>query len=271
MKKRLFILLLCSIGLIVFCTGCGKDKKEIQVKEKVENTTEETAEKTTEEVKNAVIYIGKKGDYGKYNLPYTGKLTPKKVLNGISATTGWNLTLDKKITKKKDGYILCFSKKSAFYTGQTLDKNDEFYIPTEEDFYVTVLDSITKSFNKYFQEDGKTLNMYYWGADDSDLSLYGTGKTIPKDVAYEHKLLETFAKRRYIGGTSAEKYDLEVTFVRMQGDESVILKIDDTTQVYSVTYTALKAIFKNAQEGRAMKIQVTEDTQTGEKLITKIY
>jgi len=255
--------------LLLICTGCGKDK-ETSEEEEV-STTEKATEKTTESVKTAVIYIGKEGDYGKYNLLYEGTLTPKKILNGIAATTGWNLTLEKKITKKEDGYILCFSKKSVFYTGQKLDKEDEFYVPTQEDFYVTVLDSITKSFRKYFKEDGKTLKMYYWGADDSALSLYGTGKTIPKDVAYEHKLLGTFATRRYIGGASAEKYDLEATFVRMQGEEAVVLKVNNTTQIYSVTYTALKAIFKNAQEGRTMKVQITEDTKTGEKLITKIY
>ena len=66
-------------------------------------------------------------------------------------------------------------------------------------------------------------------------------------------------------------YDLDVTFVRMQDEETVVLTVEGSTQMYSVTYTALKAIFKNAQEGRQMRIQITEDTATGEKLITKIY
>ena len=264
MKKRFFILLLGLIGLVMCCTACGGDDRS-------EPTSETTTEETSEEVKSTVIYIGQKRDYGKYNMLYTGELTPAKVLNGIEETTGWDLSLDKEITKRDDGYILCFSEDSIFYTGETLDEDDEFYLSSQEDFYVTVLDSITRSFQRHFKIDDKNPNMYYWGADDSNLILTGTGKTLPKDVAYQHESLENFTTRRYIGGETAVSYDLDVTFVRMQDEETVVLTVEGSTQMYSVTYTALKAIFKNAQEGRQMRIQITEDTATGEKLITKIY
>jgi hypothetical protein len=49
------------------------------------------------------------------------------------------------------------------------------------------------------------------------------------------------------------------------------MEVDGDRQIYAVTYTALKAIFRNAKEGRQMRIQITEDVNTGDKLITKIY
>jgi hypothetical protein len=266
MKKKWILLFAVLIGIVVFSVACGKSES----KETSETATEETTQQT-EEVNNITLYIGNKDNFGKYNWPYTGELTPQVLIEGIAGTTGWNLSLDKKVTRKEDGYIICFGKKSVFYTGQKLDSDDEFYVPGEENFYITVLDSITRTIKEYYEEDDGALNLYFWGEDDSVLLLSGIGKTIAKDTAYEYGVIKATAQRRYISESDATKYDVEGTFISMQGDEVVEMEVDGDRQIYAVTYTALKAIFRNAKEGRQMRIQITEDVNTGDKLITKIY
>lgn len=262
MKKRIAVLLFCLVGILLLCAGCDRTGNT--------KATEETTEQTTKEMNNAVLYIGENGDFGKYNWPYSGDLTPQILMEGIAETTGWNLTLDKKVTKKLDGYIICFGETSVFYTGQNITEENEFYIPEETAFYKTVLDSITKTIRESFEKED-TLNLYYWGADDSDLVLTGIDKVITMDTAYEYDLIENISQKRYIKDEDANIYDVEGTFIALKGEEVVEFQVEGSTQIYSVTYTALKAIFKTAEEGRQMHIQITEDRNTGEKLITKIY
>lgn len=263
MRKRLFAMLFVMIGLLLLGTGCGGKKEETATE-----TTKE-AETTEEEIKIAVLFIGKEGDYGRYQWAYRGELTPRKLIRGIEKTTGWNLTLNKRVTKREDGYIICFSEKSVMYMGQKNDEEDEFYIPYKEHFYQSVLDSIKKTLRYNLKEDGETMNIYYWGADDTPLTIDELKITLPMGKSYDgFKNLENVKSKNEDGTLS---YEVEGTFLGMRGEEEVEMKIDGDKQTYQVTYPKLLAIFKTAADGQQMKIQITENMTTGEKLVTKIY
>lgn len=266
MRKRLFAVFLVIFGLCIMGTGCGNNEKEATTE-----TTAATEEKTKKEenVKTATLFIGKKGDYGRYYYNYKGTLTPRKLMKGIEKTTGWNLTLNKRVTKRADGYIICFSKKSVLYTGQKNKESDEFYIPYKEYFYQSVLDSIRQTIRYNLKKDGETMNIYYWGKEDTPLNISELHLTIPMNQPY--KGLGDFKSTQVKKTDTSVIYDVEGVFLGMKDEETVRMKVRGEEQSYRVTYPKLLPIFKAGNSGQTMKIQITENMATGEKLVTKIY
>lgn len=269
------ILAVFALGIFIGRTSM-KDKQSTEDTEVTETTTATTEQKTTEKktdkkkVKDVTLYIGSEADgYGKYNWPYTGDLTPQVLLDGISDTTGWDLSLSKRITKKSDGYIFCFSDKSVIYTGQKTDEQDEFYLPYDGSFYQTVLDSIAETMRQNLKKKGQDLNLYYWGPDDNDLVIEKLNITLKKDQPYEG--LKEYQTQIQANGEKDMEYDLTGTFVGMPDAQTVTMNINGTETNYKCTYRALLAIFNVAESGREMEIKIKENVQTGEKLIIKIY
>lgn len=268
MRKRLGVMLLSLLLVLGLCTGCGGEKEQ-STTETAAVKEETTEEETGDEIHTASIFIGKSGDYGRYSWNYKGELTPRKLIRGIEKTTGWNLTLNKRVTKRKDGYIICFSDKSVLYTGQKTDKESEFYIPYKQHFYQSVLDSIAKTLRYHFKEDGKVCNIYYWGKEDTELKIKELNLTFPKDEPY--KSTEIFKKVLVEEQKNQSIYEVEGTFLGMKDSEHIKMKIDGSEQTYRVTYRALLAVFRTSPSGEKMKIRIREDKKSKEKLVIKIW
>lgn len=267
MRRKWLIAIFGVLAVMVFCNSCGEKSEDNETTKEVT-----TAEKTTAEPQNIALFIGKEGDYGEYNYLYEAneQVTPDLLIEGIEDTTGWNLSLADNVEKNEDGYVIRFSKESVFYTGQDSDEENEFYIPTEEDFYKTVLDSIVETIRQYNEDKEKSTQFYFGGPDDSDLVLKGINSTLPVSTAYNGTLPQSH-RSRILRGANTTSYDVDCTFLEMSGEETVKLEIDGEEQICSVTYTALKPIFHKAVKGRQMHVRITEDLDTEEKLIVKIY
>ncbi|MDO4168666.1 MAG: hypothetical protein Q4D45_02095 [Lachnospiraceae bacterium] len=267
MRRKWLIAVFCIIAVMILCVGCGKESEESTVTEE-----EKTTEATEEKLKNVTLFIGKQDDFGKYNwlVKENETVTPDLLIQAIADTTGWKLSLAKEVEENDDGYIVRFSKDSVFYTGQGTDENNEFYIPTEEDFYKTVLDSIVKTVSKYDKADAESTNFYFGGPGEDDLLLKGINTTLPVTTAYNGTLPQSH-RSRILRGANTTSYDIDCVFLEMSGDETVKLEIDGEEQICSVTYTALKPIFQRSVKGRQMHVRITEDLDTEEKLIVKIY
>lgn len=266
MRRKWLIAVSCIIAVMIFCVGCGKESEENTITEE-----KETTKTATEKVKNVTLFIGKENDFGEYNwlYKYNEEITPDLLIEAIADTTGWNLSLAREVEENDEGYVIRFSKDSVFYTGQTSDDDNEFYIPTEEDFYKTILDSIVKTVSVYDKVDTESTNFYFGGPDD-DLLLKGINTTLPVTTAYNGTLPQSH-RSRILRGANTTSYDIDCVFLGMSGDETVKLEIDGEEQICSVTYTALKPIFQRSVKGRQMHVRITEDLDTEEKLITKIY
>lgn len=265
MKKRLFGLMLCLAGLFILCTGCAQKEEAT-----TEATTEEASTEAPEEkVKQASLFIGRDGEFTRYYWQYKGELTPRRLIRGLEKTTGWNLTLDKRVTKREDGYIICFNDSSDLYHGQRLDKDDEFYIPYKEHFYETILDSIEKTLRYHYKKKGKDFHIYYWGEGDKTLFIDETKQSVSMTEPYDG--LKQVSKSKVTGSEAVTVYDVEGIFQEMKDDERFSIKVDGKIKNYQVRYASLRSILKGYEAGRKVKMQITEDMISGEKLVTKIY
>ncbi len=262
MRKYLITSLLLVCAMLMLLTGCGRGKDEKKKK----------AEKTTEEIKMTQVYIGSKDDYGKYNITYTGELTPEKLLQGITDTAGWNLDLAEKITVDKDnGYKVAFSKKSLFYTAQNLPKDDEFYIEGTENYYATVLDSIKQTLYQHYKTKDDKFKIYYFGPDETALEIKEIGKTLVMGNSYESFYVYTPGQSSVYHSNNVATYDTEAIFINRVDDEFVKMRVGAQIYSYRVTYPALKTIMRTSSEGDILRIRIKEDENNGEKLVTKIF
>ncbi|MCQ2492079.1 MAG: hypothetical protein MJ087_03450 [Lachnospiraceae bacterium] len=262
MKKRYFVLAVVLCMILMMFTGCGRDKKEEK---------DETA-KTTEIIKMTKVYVGSRDDYGAYNMAYTGKLTPEKLIKGIEDTTGWNLALEQNVSIDKDnGYKVVFSKKSLFYTAEKLDKDDEFYVNGTENYYATVLDSIKETLRKHYAKGDDRFIIYYYGPEDSALEIKEIGKTLVMGNSYESFYVYTPGVSAVSSSNNLDVYDTEAIFIGSVDGEFYRMRVGAQINNYRVTYNALKTIMKTSSEGDILKIRIKEDKNTGEKLVTKIY
>lgn len=262
MKKYLLVLMLMFCTSLMMFTGCGRNKEEEQ---------EETQE-TTEIIQMTKVYIGSRDDFGAYNMAYTGKLTPEKLINGIEDTTGWDLDLEEKITVDKDnGYKVVFSDKSLFYTAKKLDPDDEFYINGAENYYATVLDSVKETLRKHYQDKDKKFKIYYYGPEDSALEIKEIGKTLVMGNSYESFYVYTPGASAVSSSTNLDVYDTEAIFIGSVDGEFYRMRVGAEIMNYRVTYRALKTIMNTSGEGDILKIRIKEDKDTGEKLVTKIF
>ena len=78
-------------------------------------SSEETSTQTQQQ--EAVLYIGREGNFKEYSLKYEGELKPETLIEGISNLTGWDLSLSDAVTTVKVGMTVSFEKDSALFVG----------------------------------------------------------------------------------------------------------------------------------------------------------
>ncbi len=141
------------------------------------------------ETQEALLYIGREGNFKEYSLEYQGELKPETLIQGISDLTGWDLSLSDEVTTGKGGMTVSFAKTSALFVGPPENQKDEFFMYDAESLIPTILDSVKKTLQENFVDtnaggDPDSLNIYYCMEGDQPLTFDNIDVTIPMDTPY---------------------------------------------------------------------------------------
>ena len=172
--KGVYFLLI--VFLLIMLAGCGKETNK-------EPQGEENDKKT------ATLYIGQEGsEFKKYPVTYQDELTPELLVEAMSELTGWNLSLADKITTGKGGMTVCFSSDCALFIGPPDPQKDAFHMYDSESLDFTILDSIQRTLQYNFVDEGlgdpSKLDIYYCSQGDKPIQLPFLNITIPMDQPY---------------------------------------------------------------------------------------
>lgn len=139
-------------------------------------------------VQTATLYIGMDGEFREYPLESQEEITPRQLVEGIAALTGWNLDLADEITDGKGGITVSFAETCALFSGPPSPQKDEFFVFDVSQLDQTILDSVKKTLQNWAVVPGlgdpDSVDIYFSGPDGSDLVLEGLEITIPANEPY---------------------------------------------------------------------------------------
>ena len=121
-------------------------------------------------------------------MTYEGALTAETLIQGISALTGWDLTLAEPVISGKGGMSVCLSSESALFTGPPDPQVEEFHMYDVVQLAETILDSIQKTLQEGFtleSGDPDALDIWYYREGEQPLELPSLGLSWPIDQPYQ--------------------------------------------------------------------------------------
>lgn len=150
-------------------------------------TGKETSSQTQKQ--KAVLYIGREDSFKEYAYEYEGELKPETLIQGISDTTGWDLSLADEVTTGKGGMTVSFAKTSALFVGPPETQKEEFFMYDADTLITTILDSVKKTLQENFVDtsaggDPESLPIYYCMEGNQPLTFENLNVTIPMDEPY---------------------------------------------------------------------------------------
>lgn len=198
-----FMLISVIMGMIATCLiGCSTVENQsstesgtssasnVQTSSTQTNDTQSSEETSTQtQQQEAVLYIGREGNFKEYSLKYEGELKPETLIEGISNLTGWDLSLSDAVTTGKGGMTVSFAKDSALFVGPPETQKDEFFMYDADNLIPTILDSVKKTLQENFVDtnaggDPDSLDIYYCMEGDQPLTFDNLNVTIPMDTPY---------------------------------------------------------------------------------------
>ncbi|WP_317855673.1 hypothetical protein [Chakrabartyella piscis] len=206
MKKRILFGLTLTLAL----AGCGSntnstveettatvvETEALEEEVVIEDVEEEIVEEETSGngMSSANLYISLGGEPTSYPFSYTGNLTPELLLTGMSALTGWDLSLDGKISSGKGGMTVAFADTSSLVVGPPEEQKDEFFCFDTYQLAESILNSVmyTLQYNYVDAElgDPSSLDIYFCGADDAELYIPQIDLTVSMYEPYDGSLME---------------------------------------------------------------------------------
>ena len=208
MKRKLIISLLMTC-LLIMGTGCTKNdeddnkEKDDPIHDVVDDNKQKDDAQANKDVDvsdklkdgkvELTLYIGYETEDGKaykkvdalsgeYNAQ-TFNLG-EQLLAALEAETGWKLTLADPVhdLKGDGGRRLSFTEESCFVAGPPLPQKDEYMAYDIVSFTQLVLDSIQKTFDENYNNDGDEEMKLYVSIYDEPIEV--EGRTIPVDVPW---------------------------------------------------------------------------------------
>ncbi|MFI3169205.1 MAG: hypothetical protein R3Y06_04585 [Faecalibacterium sp.] len=124
------------------------------------------------------------------NLPadYTETELAYFLIEEIANTTGWNLDLAEDITSGKGGFGICFAGTSSLFVGPPEPQVDEFFVYDAYGLSEAILDSVKYTLQYNFVDatlgDSSSLDIYFYGENDTDLTLDNINGYVPMTEPY---------------------------------------------------------------------------------------
>ena len=202
-KRRFLSLLLGACMLLSLLAGCSTKKPDegqasspsISADSSAVSSASEPVASEPEESQSAAqsqtatLYVGTKaGGFSENPLEYEGELTPEILIQGIADLTGWDLSLAEAVTSGKDGMSVCLSSTSSLFVGPPDPQKDEFHMFGAEQLAETILDSIQKTLQEGFTEEGgnpDALAIWYYMEEEQPLELPNIDRSWPIDQPYQ--------------------------------------------------------------------------------------
>ncbi len=110
------------------------------------------------------------------------------LIEEIANATGWNLDLAEDITSGKGGFGICFASTSSLFVGPPDPQVDEFFVFDAYGLSQAVLDSVKYTLQYNFVDatlgDPSSLDIYFYGENDTDLTLPSINAYVPMTEPY---------------------------------------------------------------------------------------
>ena len=173
--------------LVLVLVGCGTRTDRDAPKQAEQTFREVRVVRPRKKCGEAVLYIGRAGQYGTYRLPYEGEAAPDQLLGAIAALTGWDLSLDGPVLRDASGITVTFSERCALFTGPPEPQKEDFFVYDAEELCAIALDSVCRTLQwnavNPKLEDPKAVPVYFRTAG-GDLALENIGFAQPADLPY---------------------------------------------------------------------------------------
>lgn len=173
--------------LVLVLVGCGTRTDRDAPKQAEQTFREVRVVRPRKKCGEAVLYIGRAGQYGTYRLPYEGEAAPDQLIGAIAALTGWDLSLDGPVLRDASGITVTFSERCALFTGPPEPQREDFFVYDAQELCEVLLDSVCRTLQwnavNPKLEDPKALPVYFRGPE-GNLVLEDIGFTQPEDIPY---------------------------------------------------------------------------------------
>ncbi len=124
----------------------------------------------------------------KLTVDYTETQLAYFLIEEIANTTGWNLDLAEDITSGKGGFGICFASTSSLFVGPPEPQVEEFFVYDAYGLSEAILDSVKYTLQYNFVDatlgDPSSLDIYFYGENDTDLTLPNINAYVPMTEPY---------------------------------------------------------------------------------------